>query len=668
LNPEQCYSIINPQFKPFKHQRECWRLIQEEGAGFCLSSGTGSGKTESVGIPAIFLDKRLVMVYPTRSLIEDQVSRFEKYCMTLVEAKKVLSKTVAYDTGDMQYGKQIKSFEGKPSLERIKGRLRFRQRYQPGKIQIIGAGQKKRVDVNDIVPEIENIINSLPGFIIEVVYGQKRINVIPKEKRQIITETTKKHLYGADIILTTLDMFLYRFFGYGERKWNLLFPYRLYMGTQARKQLVICFDEAHLYDEVSFTNFMNLVGTFVGADIKVVVMSATLPKPLLDMLEKRYDLEVVNGMELSGEKSFRVIKSNNRKNEIVGLVKKSLEERIIIVRNTVKQAFGTYQKLKSISKNSLYLYHGRMFPKIRTRHYESLKKKDEKSEPYILVTTNAIEVGCDLNSTLLITDYCNPDQLLQRMGRCARKKDTKGKCILLGTNFQTDDSFLRLPEAYNYQTYQKLITAGDFTADEIRATITPHLRREELTDALFQFHYSYVYEFDVMRSELHDSGILATRSWTPSFKVFWVKEQTAFDTIEKFVGTKSVEEILKDILLHNRTPLRIPIDYCILHESEEAIDWKKVKMLPVTDSSSPVGYNRQTTINPYQTELYLFLFDNTFPNHNPKLGLIRLPHFFTVKRRGLITTLQASKRYFINSEWDRKIRYLDISKKSLSVL
>ena len=41
---------------------------------------------------------------------------------------------------------------------------------------------------------------------------------------------------------------------------------------------------------------------------------------------------------------------------------------------------------------------------------------------YLLFTTSAIEVGCDLDAHLLITELCNPDSLIQRAGRCNRKR------------------------------------------------------------------------------------------------------------------------------------------------------------------------------------------------------------------------------------------------------
>jgi len=668
LNPEQCYTIINPNFKPFVHQRESWDLIEEENIGFCLLSGTGSGKTEAICIPSIFLNKRLVMIYPTRSLIEDQIDRMEKYLEKVVSHGDALSKIIAYDTGDRQYGKRIRLFEGRSSLEMVKGKIEFYQRWNSNLVSlIVGEGKPKAVELEHLVPTVHSAVEKFSGFIIEVDYSRtSSIKITPKENMRLLTEKSRKHLYNADIILTTLDMFLYRFFGFGQRKWNLLYPYRLYMGEQARKRLVICFDEAHLYDTVSFTNFINLVSTFTAAGIKVVVMSATLPERLMDVLSKRYGLRnVIAKGKKSGEKKIVIEKEEGREICIRRLVEDSIGDRVIITRNTVSAAFKTYEAIKKVSKELPFLYHGRMFPSNRTNVYRELKERDQKRQPYILVTTSAVEVGCDLNANLLITDYCNPDQLIQRMGRCGRKKETKGTIIILGTDFQENDSFLRLPDAYDYQTYNELLCKESFHEESIRATITPRLKREELTDTLFQLLYSYAYEFDVMRKELHDSGIVVTRSWVPSFKLLWVKEKSALRSVDKAMGEKSIEAVIdmlwEDDLLISRSPLQIPLDYFILRDGDQPVSWKQLRVVAITDSKSPKGYSHRRTINPYLVDLYLFLMDDKYPNHNPSLGLIKVSRFLREQRTGIITTVRASKRYFADSNTERQIRYLHVS-------
>ncbi len=60
-------------------------------------------------------------------------------------------------------------------------------------------------------------------------------------QRRIIVDTGDEEDptgYSADIILTNLDKFVYRFFGYGKRRWGYMYPYRLMHDT--REPLRLC--------------------------------------------------------------------------------------------------------------------------------------------------------------------------------------------------------------------------------------------------------------------------------------------------------------------------------------------------------------------------------------------------------------------------------------------
>ena len=87
-------------------------------------------------------------------------------------------------------------------------------------------------------------------------------------------ETGKRHLYDGDVILTTFDKFLYRFFGFGEPNKSYIFPFRIH---HSKKQNLFCFDEVHAYDQVAFVNFERLIKALYKANLDMVVMTATMP-------------------------------------------------------------------------------------------------------------------------------------------------------------------------------------------------------------------------------------------------------------------------------------------------------------------------------------------------------------------------------------------------------
>ncbi|AFC99946.1 CRISPR-associated helicase Cas3 [Methanocella conradii HZ254] len=680
---EEAYKIFNDKFIPREHQRRCWELLDNNLiSGITLLSGTGSGKTEAILIPSLIKDKKLVLIYPTRSLVNDQILRLKDYIKKLI-LKNEISKTISIDIGDEEYALQYTKFNEK-SINRILNQVKYWYRIQKLKeikikVLIDKNETEEKISIDKLQNKLENYIHSLKNF--ELIYQIGPYTTIEinhlNENVSYVIRKTKKHYFGGDVILTTLDKFLYRFFAYGEQKWNLIYPYRLYMNELTTGRLVICFDEAHLYDSVSYTNFINLLSTLISNNIKVVVMSATLPQEFLNMSETKLGMAVVNGEDSKGNKTYKIIDDENRDEKIIEIINKNIGKKIIIVRNTVRNAYNIYERLIKFSNNNLYngvpvfFYHGRLFSYIKSQIYEAIKELDEVNKPYILITTHAIEVGCDLNAELLITDYCNPDQLIQRAGRCARKKESKGILFIIGKEFQDEiENYLRDPVAYNYEVYNSILeenNGGNLIEEMIRKeTIRPNLKKEDLTDALFHLLYSYVYEFDRTREKLHESGIISTRSWIPSIKLFWVKKESDFGEIRKWSKDNSINDVLlmmrEKNLLYNFDPLSISIDMLSTQDSLKVSDLKENYLIfAIQDSESDDGYVKGK-INPYLHEIYVIYKSQGYPNINPKDGLIQLPKIFEKKEKGIKIEISVKKQILLpESQYDRKIEYLNIT-------
>jgi CRISPR-associated endonuclease/helicase Cas3 len=483
-------------------QKEAWKRLHD-GDCFLLFSPTASGKTEAVEYPALEMDKRIIMLYPTKSLIEDQISRCKKDLKKL--KKEGIQKKFIVDTGDAS------------------------ALYTP-----------------------EDNFNE------------------PKSKG--------RHLYKADVILTTFDKFMYRFFGYGWRRWNYMYPY----GLREAKPIIV-FDEAHSYGTVAFENFVLLVNSLMRHGIQVVPMSATLPEELRNV----FCLPIVSPKgrtKYKGKKQFKWVKC--KEEDVVKVIASTFknemknEDRTIIILNTVKRCIEVYEILKKFKP---FIYHGRMLPSKRKKIYEELKE-DEKKKPYVLISTHAIEVGCDLDATLMITELCNSDGLIQRAGRCARDKETEGRLFVLGDRVP---QHLRDPDAYDYDKFKSVLSSwsgktwNDELEDEIRATII-HVKKlgyqaKRLSHALYNQLYSYVYEGDISGDLLYEQGVVVTRSWTPSVPVIFIdeKERDKKDDEEWVKKNFESEEIAKVSfpidMLWKRTEPAPPYSLYVRYGEED--DW-----------------------------------------------------------------------------------------------
>lgn len=465
--------VLNPM------QDDVWKQIVESdefGLSLLLKSPTGSGKTEAVAVPSIALNKRLIMVYPTRSLVDDQIGRFS----AMLERKSLFTNdkpvTLNVDTG--------------ATMQR----------------KIWKCGKAETVEGN-----------------------------------------ARRHLYQGDVIITTLDKFLYRFFGYGEPKKSYVFPLRINYGL--RKSL-ICFDEAHSYGDVAFTNFVQLIKMLYERGRDLVLMTATMPKQkqnyLVDSLniidyvddkenQQRFERYLATYLpkRKHSEKalslvSCRVQTSEEQESNLVDVVLNEViaryrtEERMIVTLERVQDAVAVWRRLKEETSKDvkLWLYHGRLTQARRRVVYEALKEAESKGCGYLLISTSAIEVGCDLDSHVLITQLCDPDRLIQRAGRCNRRQMMPyAQIVVVGDEIPQWLTSLSTTERHNYDAELKKQAGRMFKPQPLLDCLQSEPQIDYRIQIMFDMLYEYVYEAKLENKPLHEKGLVVTRSWEPSLTI-----------------------------------------------------------------------------------------------------------------------------------------------------
>ncbi len=456
-------------FSPNPLQREMYQKITtSEAADYLIKSPTGSGKFETVLFPALAKGYRLILPLPARSLIEDQKQRLEQYLKKFSEIYPQREISLVIDTGS-----QMRRW-----------------------IYIDGKAEERTIN-------------------------------------------PRRHLYKGDVILTTLDKFMYRYFAFGDKQKSFIFPLRINQGNT-----IICFDEAHTYDEISFTNFHGLVTSLYEVGRSIVLMTATMPKEyvqkfnylnVIDYVENPENrLELEKYQNRTQHRAFEWIDDIERNSQqpeyfqtcIIQIINTELQRkpelRIITVLETVKDAVQIYRQLKlSLDKNqNLLLYHGRLNSKQRDIIYEKLKKNDDNNQPYILITTSAIEVGCDLNSEVLISQICLPENLIQRAGRCNRKGNIPDAKVIVVGKIAGDKIpfYAESLDESGWKKYQETLSSlSIFDAQEIGKCISrPNHIDDYRVVELFSMLHEYVYNADLICQPTHEKGLVVTRSWTPS--------------------------------------------------------------------------------------------------------------------------------------------------------
>lgn len=449
------------KFEPNPMQEELFSHIANEdmNPALLLKAPTGSGKTEAVLIPSLKAERRLFLIFPSRSLVDDQISRCEKY-LRQASGKSDRSYALVVDTG------------------------------------------------------VESVRT--------VFKGGKEL------------EKGKRHLYDGDVILTTFDKFLYRFFGFGEPKKSYIYPFRIHHSGE--RENLFCFDEVHAYDQVAFVNFERLIKALYKANLDVVVMTATMPDTYQKELNFLDTVDYITGdnkLKLEcwqnriperrhPNKAIEHIAAKPKKvrDEICAYISKQYEpdKRTIITIETIEDLVPVYRSMKERNRGeNIFLYHGRLTDRKRKKVYGKLKARENNDEGYLLFTTSAIEVGCDLDAHLLITELCNPDSLIQRAGRCNRKgKVPNAKIVVVGDKIRPFLSDISEEEEKEYLNVLRMQQNGRFVPNEIFDLMKYEPHSDYRAEVLFDMLYEYLYEARLENKPLHDRGLVITRSFEPS--------------------------------------------------------------------------------------------------------------------------------------------------------
>jgi CRISPR-associated endonuclease/helicase Cas3 len=250
-------------------------------------------------------------------------------------------------------------------------------------------------------------------------------------------------------VITTLDTFILNFFKLPSHELGKAFRDNISHFEFPRAMIytsLVIFDEFHLFSGLgsideerrSFTAVLASITSLLKAGVPIIVMTATMPPKLKEYLCKEVELLgfKINYIEYNpgSDKCFdEILSRKTRKVRKMNSIDEALEElkrrivdsckkmRIALILNTIHVAIDTYKKIREYLKGfdaEIVLAHGRL-PEARRTSINGLRKKDN----YILVATQVVEAGIDLNFDIMVTECCPADRLVQRAGRVARHSD-----------------------------------------------------------------------------------------------------------------------------------------------------------------------------------------------------------------------------------------------------
>lgn len=246
------------------------------------------------------------------------------------------------------------------------------------------------------------------------------------------------YLYGGVMVAATLDAVAY---GYAaQRVPGRMRNPRLSMPTALLSTSLLVLDEVQLYQDSHYYSprvIGRIVGTLVRAGAPVVYMSATMPSAFLEVIAPD-DYEHVLAEAFRGRGRVEVdakpltrgtgLLEALKEGSVIESMKECLENgrHVLVVANTVARAVECYDLLKERFKDDIILLHGRMCNGIR----EEREGRLFSHKSYIVVTTQVVEAGFDLDAGLLISEVAPLDSLIQRAGRVSRSGG-EGRAVIV---------------------------------------------------------------------------------------------------------------------------------------------------------------------------------------------------------------------------------------------
>lgn len=181
------------------------------------------------------------------------------------------------------------------------------------------------------------------------------------------------------------------------------------------------FDEVQLFQpDKALLTTINFLDSIYLQGNRFLIMTATMPKYLIDFLVKRYNMELIESEEETiKERKIYV----NYKKELDFNKINSIKERQIIICNTQAQQKYVYENINDkdmcIILNSKLLITDRNKIESDELLYKYFQKDSQENDK-ILIATSIIEAGVDISANYLYSYGCPIDNFIQRCGRCAR--------------------------------------------------------------------------------------------------------------------------------------------------------------------------------------------------------------------------------------------------------
>ena len=206
-------------------------------------------------------------------------------------------------------------------------------------------------------------------------------------------------------------------------------------------------DEIQMYSPEIVASIIYGLKTAVQLGGRFSIITATFPPVLAELMKK-------SGIEFTMPQE-RFLGQLNERHKVAAVGEADFDYEqicesgfgctVLVLCNTVRKAQQVYEKLLELNMDGddnvqIRLLHSRFIKKDRKLLEHQIQRDAAQGKNIIWISTQIVEASLDIDFDLLYTEMCPADSLLQRMGRCWRKRNYDGKIM--------DDK----PNVYVYNT------------------------------------------------------------------------------------------------------------------------------------------------------------------------------------------------------------------------
>ncbi|SHJ60873.1 CRISPR-associated helicase/endonuclease Cas3 [Paramaledivibacter caminithermalis] len=300
--------------------------------------------------------------------------------------------------------------------------------------------------------------------------------------------------WQSSIIVTTFIQFFETLIGYKNR---------MLKKFHSLKGAVIILDELQTID-IKYWKLIDyaLKKLCNELDCRIITMTATRPIILQD------SYELLDNFEEYFKRLDRVNLVFDRKSitieEFCNTFIEAVEDKsYLIICNTIKQSLKIYDKLKALDREVLYLSTN-LVPRQRRKRINKIQKIMELKP--IVISTQVVEAGVDLDFDIVYRDLAPLDCIIQAAGRCNRNGENKGEVRVI-----------------------KMVNEGKIYSSYVYGKLLPQITEEILAKSYFKES-----EFLEIIKEYFKSALERSNSVDDSIKFIQAMENLEFDKIKEF--------------------------------------------------------------------------------------------------------------------------------------